>query len=92
MKRECITVSDYYDNNKTYKVFFRRNSKGTNPQRKLWFYYAQDTDIDIGTIFTLKDEHYLVISQDDIESDVYYTSMAVRCDTVFSVWIEGENR
>ncbi|MCM1526699.1 MAG: Ig-like domain-containing protein [Bacteroides sp.] len=92
LKRECITVSDYYDDNKTYKVFFRRNGKGTNPQGKLRFYYAQDTDIDIGTIFTLKDEQYLVISQDGIESDIYYTSMAVRCDTVFSVWIEEENR
>lgn len=27
MKREGITVSDYYDSNKTYKVFFRRNNK-----------------------------------------------------------------
>lgn len=92
LKREGIYVSDYYDSNKTYKVFFRRNGKGTNPQGKLRFYYAQDTDISIGTIFTLKGENYLVVSQDGIESDVYYTSLAVRCDTIFSVWINEEKR
>lgn len=92
MKREGITVTNYYDSNKTYRVFFRKNGKGTNPQGKLRFYYAQDTDITIGTIFTLKGENYLVISQDGIESDVYFTSMAVRCDTTFNVWINSENR
>lgn len=92
LKREGITVTNYYDSNKTYRVFFRRNGKGTNPQGKLRFYYAQDTDITIGTIFTLKGENYLVISQDGIESDVYFTSMAVRCDTTFSVWINSENK
>lgn len=91
LKREGITVSDYYDSNKTYRVFFRRNGKGTNPQGKLRFYYSQDTDIKIGTIFTLKGENYLVISQDGIESNVYYTSMAVRCDTKFSVYISENN-
>lgn len=92
LKKEGITVSDYYDSNKTYKMFFRRNNRGTNPQGKLRFYYPQDTDIVIGTIFVLKGESYLVISQDGIESDVYYTSMAVRCDTTFSVWINEEKR
>lgn len=91
LKREGITVSDYYDSNKTYRVFFRRNGKGTNPQGKLRFYYSQDTDIKIGTIFTLKGENYLVISQDGIESNVYYTSMAVKCDTKFSVYISENN-
>lgn len=92
MKREGITVSDYYDSNKTYRVFFRRNGKGTNPQGKLRFYYAQDTQINVGTVFVLKGTTYLVVSQDGIESDVYYTSMAVRCDTQFSVWINAENK
>lgn len=92
MKREGITVSDYYDSNKTYRVFFRRNGKGTNPQGKLRFYYSQDTQINVGTVFVLKGTTYLVVSQDGIESDVYYTSVAVKCDTTFSVWINTENR
>lgn len=91
LKREGITVTDYYSNQE-YKVFFRRNGKGTNSQGKLRFYYSQDTDIHIGTIFTLKGEQYLVISQDGIESDVYYTSFCVRCDTSLTVWIEKENK
>ena len=85
MKRECIAVTDYYDSGKSYNVFFRRNNKGTTPQGKLRFYYAQDTSIAIGTIFTLKGIHYLVTSQDANETDIYYTSIAVRCDTTFDV-------
>ena len=84
MKRECIAVTDYYDG-KSYNVFFRRNNKGNTPQGKLRFYYAQDTSIAVGTIFTLKGIHYLVTSQDANESDIYYTSIAVRCDTTFDV-------
>lgn len=85
MKRECIAVTDYYDSGKSYNVFFRRNNKGNTPQGKLRFYYAQDTSIAVGTIFTLKGIHYLVTSQDANESDIYYTSIAVRCDTTFDV-------
>lgn len=92
MKRECITVSDYYDRNKTYDVFFRRNNRSTTPQGKLRFYYTQDTAISIGTIFVLKGIPYLVISQDGDESDIFYTSMAVKCDTSFTVYSNTENR
>ena len=84
MKRECIAVPDYYDG-KSENVFFRRNNKGNTPQGKLRFYYAQDTSIAVGTIFTLKGIHYLVTSQDANETDIYYTSIAVRCDTTFDV-------
>ena len=84
MKRECIAVTDYYDG-KSYNVFFRRNNKGNTPQGKLRFYYAQDTSIAVGTIFTLRGIHYLVTSQDANESDIYYTSIAIRCDTTFDV-------
>ena len=92
MKREGITVSDYYDSTKTYDVFFRRYNRGTTPQGKLRFYYTQDTAISIGTIFVLKGIPYLVISQDGIESDVYYTSMAIKCDTTFNVYSNTEHR
>lgn len=86
MKRECVTLSDYYDSTKTYDVFFRRNNKGTNPQGKLRIYYAQDTDISIGTIFLLNNEPYLVINQDAIESNIYCSSMAVKCDLSIMIY------
>ena len=92
MKREGITVNDYYDSNKTYDVFFRRNKRGTAPQGKLRLYYAQQTPISIGTIFTVKDVPYLVISQDGIESDIYYSSIAVKCDTSFNVYSSTEKK
>lgn len=92
MKRECITVNDYYDRTKTYNVFFRRSRRGSNPQGKVRIYFSQDTPIDIGTTFVLKDKPYVVTSRDGDESDVFYTSMAVKCDTSFTVYSNAENR
>ena len=85
MNRERIIVTDYFDSNITYEVFFRRNNRGSNPQGKLKLYYAKETPIHIGTIFVLKGEKYIVNSQDGIESDIFFTSMAVKCDTTFVV-------
>ena len=92
MKRECITVSDYYDSTKTYDVFFRMNKRGSNPNGKVRIYFSQDTPIDIGTVFVLKDTSYVVTSRDDDESDIFYTSMAVKCDTSFTVFSNAEGR
>ena len=92
MKRECITVSDYYDRNKTYDVFFRRSRRGSNSNGKVRIYFSQDTPIDIGTMFVLKDDSYVVTSRDGDESDVFYTSIAVKCDTSFNVFSNAEKR
>ena len=92
MKRECITVSDYYDRTKTYDVFFRRSRRGSNPNGKVRIYFSQDTPIDIGTTFVLKDKPYVVTSRDGDESDVFYTSIAVKCDTSFTVHSDAEKR
>lgn len=92
MKRECITVSDYYDSNKTYDVFFRRSKRGTNSNGKVRIYFSQDTPIDIGTMFVLKGDTYVVTSRDGDESDVFYTSIAVKCDTSFNVFSNAEGR
>ena len=92
MKRECITVSDYYDRTKTYDVFFRRSRRGSNSNGKVRIYFSQDTPIDIGTIFVLKDKPYVVTSRDGDESDVFYTSIAIKCDTSFTVYSNTEHR
>ena len=92
MKRERITVSDYYDSTKTYDIFFRRNKRGNNPDGKVRIYFSQDTAISIGTIFVLKDIPYVVTSRDDDESDIFYTSIAVKCDTSFTVFSNAEHR
>ena len=90
MNRERIIVTDYFDSNITYEVFFRRNNRGTNPDGKVKLYYAKETPIQIGTIFVLKGEIYIVTSKDGIESDIFFTSMAVRCDVTFVVKSNGE--
>lgn len=92
MKRECITVSDYYDSTKTYDVFFRRSRRGNNPNGKVRIYFSQDTPIDIGTTFVLKDKPYVVTSRDGDESDIFYTSIAIKCDTSFTVYSNAEHR
>ena len=92
MKRECITVSDYYDRTKTYDVFFRRSRRGSNSNGKVRIYFSQDTPIDIGTMFVLKDDTYVVTSRDGDESDIFYTSIAVKCDTSFTVFSNAEHR
>ena len=92
MKRECITVSDYYDSTNTYNVFFRRSRRGSNSNGKVRIYFSQDTPIDIGTMFVLKDKPYVVTSRDGDESDVFYTSIAVKCDTSFTVFSNAEDR
>ena len=92
MKRECITVSDYYDSTKTYNVFFRRSRRGSNSNGKVKIYFSQDTPIDIGTTFVLKDKPYVVTSRDGDESDIFYTSIAVKCDTSFTVYSDAEHR
>lgn len=90
MKRENITLTDYYDKDTTYLVFFRKNNRGTNPQGKVRIFYSQDVPINIGTTFVLKDTPYVVISRDGDESDVYYTSVAVKCDSTLTVYVSGE--
>lgn len=89
LKKEGITLTDYYDNTE-YVVFFRKNNRGTNPQGKVRIFYSQDTPINIGTTFVLKGNPYVVISRDGDESDIYYTSMAMKCDTSFTPYVSGE--
>lgn len=89
LKKEGITLTDYYDNTE-YVVFFRKTNRGTNPQGKVRIFYSQDTPINIGTTFLLKGNPYVVISRDGDESEVYYTSIAMKCDTSFTPYVNGE--
>ena len=85
MNREKITVADFFNSDIKYDVFFRRNQRSTTPQGKVRFFYAQSTPIDIGTIFVLNGSNFIVTSKDGIESNIYFTSLAVKCDTTFVV-------
>lgn len=85
MNREKIGVVDFYNSDIKYDVFFRRNQRSTTPQGKVRFFYAQSTPIHIGTIFVLNGENYVVTSQDGIESDIYFTSIAVKSDMTYKV-------
>ena len=73
MNREKITVTDFFNSDTKYDVFFRRNQRSTTPQGKVRFFYAQSTPIDIGTIFVLNGSNFIVTSKDGIESNIYFT-------------------
>lgn len=77
MQREKKIICDYYDTQKKYEVFFRRDNRSTSPQGKMRLYYENSQGIQIGTIYNYKNKNYLVVSQDAQESEVYYTSLAV---------------
>ena len=85
MNREKITVTDFFNSDIKYDVFFRRNQRSTTPQSKVRFFYAQSTPIHIGTIFVLNGSNFVVTSQDGIESDIYFTSIAVKSDMTYKV-------
>ena len=43
-------------------------------------------------MFVLKDKTYVVTSRDDDESDIFYTSIAVKCDTSLTVFSNSEDK
>lgn len=85
MSKEGTIVNDYYDESISYNVFFRKAGRGTESQGKLKIFYSQDTPITIGTCFKYRDNIYIVNSCDGIESEVYFTSVATKCDTSLKV-------
>ena len=89
MQKEGVMVKDYYDASKSYRVFFRRNGRSTSPQDKLRLFYSQDTEIVIGTVFIHKGDYYVVTSQDAQESNIYHSSIAVKCSTTINISYNG---
>ena len=85
MNRERITVTDFYNSDIKYDVFFRRNQRSTTPEGKVRFFYAQSTPINIGTIFILNGSTFIVTSKDGIESGIYNTSVAVKSDFIYKI-------
>lgn len=86
LNREGILVNDYYDSSKEYRLFFRRNERSTTPEGKIRLFYPQESDMKIGTLFALNGSTYVITSQDGAESNIYYTSIAIKCDTTFTFY------
>ena len=85
MNREGEDVKDYFDNTKTYRVFYRRTARSNSPMSSIRIYYSQDAGIHLGTIIVVHGVSYIVYSQDALESEVYYTSVANRCNTTLTI-------
>ena len=85
MRREAIEVEDYYTH-ETYKVLFRKSTRGAKSNDSVIIFYPQDINIQRGTMFVLKGEKYVVMTKDALESDVYFTSGAFRCNAEVIVY------
>lgn len=84
LEREGQVITNYYSN-ENYKVFFRKTNRGDGSQEKLRIYYPQSYNIAKGTIIIYKGTNYLIENQDASESNIYYTSVAVKCVETFPV-------
>lgn len=77
----------YVDGNE-YKVAFL-STKSKNASEHVRVIYPQEYGWNKGTLFRLKDNYYLIINRDAVESDVYCTSVAMKCNEVWN--IKGKN-
>lgn len=82
LEKEGHTIKDYYSD-KEYRVFFRRTPRSTSPSSSIRMFYRQDEGLSIGSTIVISNETYIIYSQDALESDAYFTSVANRCDTTF---------
>ena len=78
LRKEGKTIIDYISGEQ-YRVFFRSMKHSDSTAMKLRLYYPKEVDIKRGTIFTIYNQQFLVVNQDSIESEIYCTSVAVRC-------------
>lgn len=89
LSKESFVVTDYYDHSKTYSVFFRRTARSTNPMSSIRVFYSQDTDIHIGSTLIISGEPYIIYSQDAVESETYYTSIANKCNSTLKATVRN---
>ena len=78
MKREGQTITDFYTG-EIIPVFFRTMKHSDSSNLKVRIYYDYNANIHRGTLFRYGGDIFLVVNQNGIESNVFYTSVAVRC-------------
>ena len=84
LRKEGFFITDFYTNAQ-YRVFFRRMEHSDSTVTKMRIYYSQDTPIQRGSMLVFKGQTFVVINQDALESEVYFTSVLVRCNVPFVV-------
>ena len=67
-----------------YKVLFSK-AGATNMQDKIKISYAEECPLAKGSIVEYKNKYYVLINQDNISSDVYCSSIAVKCNDVWDI-------
>lgn len=67
-----------------YKVMFSK-AGATNMQDKIKISYAEGTPLGKGDIVEYKDNFYILINQDNISSDVYRSSICIKCNCKWNI-------
>lgn len=84
LRKEGFLITDFYTNAQ-YRVFFRRMEHSDSTVTKMRIYYSQDTPIQRGSMLVFKGQTFVVINQDALESEVYFTSVMARCNVPFVI-------
>jgi hypothetical protein len=83
LNKEGKTVIDLADGRNKRIVFKRTSAK--NSQEKIVIAYPQEYGWSKGSIIKYKDMYFLIINRDAFESDVYYTSTAIKCNCIWYI-------
>lgn len=83
VERQGKTVIDFITGAE-YKVLFSK-AGATNMQDKIKISYAESCPLAKGSIVEFKNNYYILVNQDNIESDVYCTSVAIKCNDVWDI-------
>lgn len=83
VERQGKTIIDFATG-KEYKVLFSK-AGATNMQDKVKISYAEECPLAKGSIIQFKNNYYILVNQDNIESDVYCSSTAMKCNDVWEI-------
>ena len=83
LEKQGKVITDVSTNTE-YKVIFSK-SGANNMQDKIKINYPENYPFGKGTIVEYKNNYYLLINQDNISSDVYCTSVAIKCNCKWNI-------
>lgn len=83
LSREGKTIVEF-PSGKEYQVFFSK-SRSNDMQEKIKISYTQDCELQKGSIIRYKDNYYILINKNNVESDVFCSSTGVKCNDIWNI-------
>lgn len=88
LTREKNTITSFYSNT-TYPVLFRRSDDNKSDTDYSVIFYEVSTPLYQGQLITYKGEHFIIMSKEAVENNVYYKSSILKCNIEFPVLINS---